>query len=415
MDRVKRVALTGVGALTPIGQGSAGLWAGVLRGASGVGRITQFDAEPFASRIAGEVHGFEPLDWMDRKKARRLDRFSQFALAASRMALDDAGLTLEPGSADDVAVYIGSALGGLAYAEHQHTRFLGGGLRSIDPMLALSVFNGAGSCNVAMELGATGPNVANANSCAAGAVAVGEAFRLIKCGAARAAVAGGVETPLAPLVFSSFSVIRALSKRNEEPCRASRPFDRDRDGFVMAEAAAVVVLEDYESAEARGARIYCEVLGYGLTNDAYHMTAPLPDGSQSARAMQLALREARLAPEDVAFLNAHASSTQLGDSAEVAAIEQVVGSHVSRLAVGGTKGLHAHALGASGAEELAVTALGLYHGYQPPVINLEHPDPGCPLTFVPPGGLDGNVDFAMTNSFGFGGINSSLVLGRVVE
>jgi 3-oxoacyl-[acyl-carrier-protein] synthase II len=255
--------------------------------------------------------------------------------------------------------------------------------------------------------------VANANSCAAGAVAVGEAFRLIKRGAARVAVAGGVETPLAPLVFSSFSVIRALSKRNDEPCRASRPFDRDRDGFVMAEAAAVMVLEDYESAEARGARIYCEVLGYGLTNDAYHMTAPLPDGSQSARAMQLALREARLAPEDVAFLNAHASSTQLGDCAEVTAIEQVFGPHISRLAVGGTKGLHAHALGASGAEELAITALGLHHGYQPPVVNLEHPDPDCPLTFVPPGGLVGKVDFAMTNSFGFGGINSSIVLGRV--
>lgn len=409
----RRVAITGVGAITPIGQGRAGLWRGILAGRSGVRPISRFDPTPFRSQIAAEVACFDPLDWMDRKKVRRLDRFSQFSLACGRMALDDAELTIDPAWADQAAVYVGSALGGLAFAEEQHRAFLDGGLRSVEPMLALAVFAGAGGCNLAMELGVTGPNMSNANSCAAGAVAIGEAFRLIKGGGAQVAVAGGVETPLAPLTFSSFSMIRALSGRNEEPERASRPFDRDRDGFVMGEAAAMVVLEDLDFARARGARMYAEMLGYGLTNDAYNMIAPLPDGSQSARAMRLALDEAGLHPEQVGYLNAHASSTQVGDATEVLAIKQVFGPAAARLPISGTKGFHGHALGASGAEELAITILALHEGYLPPTLNLERPDPDCDLDLIPGVGRVQAIQHAMSNSFGFGGINSSVVIGAV--
>ena len=409
---VRRVAITGIGALTPLGNSRADLWRAVLAERSAVRRITRFDPSPYRSQVAAEVHGFDPLDWMDAKKARRLDRFSQFSLACGRMALADAELTIEPTRAEDAAVYLGSALGGLAYAEEQHGTFLDSGLRAVDPMLALSVFAGAGGCNLAMELGITGPNMSNTNSCAAGAVAIGEAFRLIKSGGARVAIAGGVETPLAPLTFSSFSIIRALSTRNDDPEHASRPFDRDRDGFVMSEAATLMVLEDFELARARGARIYAEVLGYGITNDAYSMIAPLPDGYQSARAMKLALAEANLQPHEIGYLNAHASSTQMGDATEVLAIKQVFGPAAARLPVSGTKGLHAHALGASGAEELAITALALHERHLPPTVNLECPDPDCDLDLIPGHGRDQAVDYAMSNSFGFGGINSSLVIAR---
>jgi 3-oxoacyl-[acyl-carrier-protein] synthase II len=409
----RRVAVTGLGALTPIGHGRAGLWQGVLCGRSGVRRITRFDPAPYRSQIAAEVDGFDPHDWMDRKKVRRLDRYSHFSLACAQMALADAGLSVDDSWRAEGAVYVGSALGGIAYAEDQHAEFLQRGLRGVEPMLALSVFAGASPCNVAMELGITGPNMSNTNSCAAGAVAIGEAFRLIKYGHARVALAGGVETPLAPLTFSSFSVIRALSTRNDEPERASRPFDRQRDGFVMAEAATLLVLEELEAARARGARVYCELLGYGLTSDAFNMIAPLPDGQQSARAMSDALREAQLSPREIGYLNAHASSTQLGDATEVLAIEQVFGADSTGLVVSGTKGLHGHALGASGAEELAITVLALAEGYLPPTANLEQPDEAFNLELLRGEGLHRRVDYAMSNSFGFGGINSSLVIGRV--
>lgn len=410
----RRVAITGIGALTPIGLGREGLWRGILAERSGVRHLTRFDPTPFRSRLAAEVDGFDPLDWMDAKKARRLDRFSQFALACARMALADAELTIEPSWSDQVAVYLGSAIGGMAFAEEQHRQFMAHGLRAIEPSLALSVFVGAGSCNVAMELGITGPNVSNGNSCAAGGVAIGEAFRLIKYGGARVALAGGVETPLSPLTFSSFSIIRALSTRNDEPERASRPFDRARDGFVMAEAAAMLVLEDLEWARARGARIYAEILGYGQTNDAYNMVAPLPGGGQSARAMQLALAEAGIQPAEVGYINAHASSTQLGDAAELQAIQKVFGAAAPRVPISGTKSMHGHALGASGAEELAITVLALHHGYLPPTLNLEEPDPDLGLDLVARHGRAQRIDYAMSNSFGFGGINTALVVGRVV-
>ena len=411
--KLRRVAITGIGALTPLGQGRAALWEGVRRERSPVRRITRFDPTPFRSQIAAEVDGFDPLAWMDAKRARRLDRFSHFALASARMALEDADLRIDPAWSDEAAVYIGSALGGVAYAEEQHAAFLEHGPRAVEPMLALSVFAGASSCNVAMELGITGPNLSNTNSCAAGAVAIGEAFRLIKYGGARVALAGGVETPLAPLTFSSFSVIRALSTRNDDPEHASRPFDRDRDGFVMGEAAALFVLEDLDWARARGAPVYGEVLGYGVSNDAYHMTAPLPSGHQSARAMKEALREAQLGPEQVGYLNAHASSTPIGDTAELLAIEEAFGAAARSVPISGTKGYHGHALGASGAEELAITALALQQDWLPPTVNLEHPDPDCGFDLIRGGGRAKAIRYAMSNSFGFGGINSSIVLGKL--
>jgi len=410
----RRVVITGIGAITPIGSGREGLWTGLRRGASAGRPITRFDPAPFRSKIAAEIDDFDPLDYMDKKKARRLDLFSQLSVAAGRQALEDADLS--PSDVDPAvrraAVYLGSALGGTAFGEAQHERFLEKGARAVDPTLALAVFGGAGATNIAMEFGLKGPVLGNANSCASGAMAIGEAFRLIGTGGADVALAGGTEAPLAPLSFGAFSLIRAMSTRNDSPGEASRPFDRDRDGFLMSEGAAVFVLESLERAEARGAQPYVEILGYGATNDAYHMTAPLPSAEEAAQAMRLALDEANLAPDEVDYLNAHATSTPLGDRAEVLAIHKVFGEHAKRMPVSGTKGLHGHALGASGAIEVAITALALDRGWLPPTANLEDPDPACWLTYVPAKGSNATTDIAVTNSFGFGGINASLALSR---
>ncbi len=406
------MVITGIGAITPIGSGRKGLWAGVRRGESAVRPITRFDATPFRSRIAAEIADFDPLDYLDARKARRLDRFAQFAVAASRQALADAGLCAARIAGRDTAVYLGSALGGIAFAEAQHGRYLEGGIRAVEPSLALAVFGGAGATNVAIEFGLQGPTVGNANSCASGAIGIGEAFRLLRAGGARVALAGGVEAPLAPLTFGAFAVIKALSASNDDPARASRPFDRARDGFVMGEGAAVLVLEELEHALGRGARPYAELRGYGTTNDAYHMTAPLPSGEEAARAMTLALADAGLRPETAQYLNAHATGTPLGDAAEALAIRLAFGDHAARLAVSGTKGLYGHPLGASGAIEAAITALALDRGWLPPTTNLDDPDPACALAHVPHGGATICVEVAMTSSFGFGGINASLVLSR---
>jgi 3-oxoacyl-[acyl-carrier-protein] synthase II len=286
------------------------------------------------------------------------------------------------------------------------------GLRGVSPLLALSIFGGAASCNVAMEVGINGPNIANANSCASGAIALGEAFRLIKCGGARAMLAGGVEAPLAPLVFGSFTLIKALSTSNETPELACRPFDRYRDGFVMAEGAAVLLLEEYESAVERGAPIYGEILGYGTTNDAYHMTAPLPTGEQAGRAMRMAIYEAGLQVEQIDYINAHASSTPLNDKTETLAIKQVFGEQAYHIPISGTKGMHAHALGATGAIEAAICNLIFRHDYLPPTVNLRDRDPECDLNYIAGEGLNRRVDYILSNSFGFGGINAALVFGR---
>ena len=374
-------------------------------------RISRFDPSPFSSQVAAEVE-FEPLDFMDPKRAHRLDRFSQIGLACAQMALADAGLSPAEAAGAGMGIYTGSALGGIAFAEEQHVSYAKDGLRAVHPMLALAVFVGASSTNIAIELGATGPTSANGNGCAAGAVAVGEAFHLIKSGAVSTVLAGGVEAPLAPLTFGAFAIIKAMSTRNGDPAGASRPFDRDRDGFVMAEGAAILVLEELEHALRRDAPIYAEILGYGTSNDAYHMTAPLPSGRQAARAITMAVGEAGLAPEAISYVNAHASATPLGDRVEALAIREALGEWGSRVPVSGTKGLHAHALGATGAIEASICALAIQRHFLPSTVNLACPDPACELTYVRGAGEERAADYILTNSFGFGGINAALVLGR---
>jgi 3-oxoacyl-[acyl-carrier-protein] synthase II len=310
------------------------------------------------------------------------------------------------------AIYIGSALGGIGYAETQHERYMAEGIRAVNPALALSVFGGASSSNVAIELGITGPTVSNANGCASGAIAVGEAWRLLREGHADVAFAGGSEAPLYPLTFGAFSIIKAMSTRNDDPRRASRPFDAERDGFVMGEGAAVLILETEAHAVTRGAHIYAEVLGYATTNDAHHMTAPLPSGAQTARAMREALIAADLMPEQIDYINAHASSTPLNDATESKSIRDVFGAHAYRIPVSGTKGMTAHALGATGAIEAALCALAITHRRVPGTANLETPGPGCDLDYVSDGPRAGDYRYVLTNSFGFGGMNASLVLGR---
>jgi 3-oxoacyl-[acyl-carrier-protein] synthase II len=412
MPESRRVVITGIGAITPIGTGADQLWTGLREARSAVRCVTRFDPTPFKSRIAAQVNDFVPTDHLEERRARRLDRFGQFSVAATRLALADARMDLSREDRDTVGVMMGTALGGVAFAEAQYPAFLRGGPKAVDPTLALMVFAGASSCNVAIEFGLTGPNSTNGMSCASGTIAIGEAFRAIVRGDADTMVAGGIEAPLAPLCFGAFAIIRAMSTRNDDPERASRPFDRGRDGFVMGEGAAVLVLEERGRAIARGAPIYAEVCGYGLTNDAYHMTAPRPDGRQAARAMQLALRDAHLGPNEIGYINAHGSSTPLNDPTETSSIKQVFGDHAYRLALSGTKGYYGHALGASGAIEAAICSLSLRHGWLPPTVNLETPDPACDLDYIRGEGCEAKPEFVLSNSFGFGGINASLIFKK---
>jgi 3-oxoacyl-[acyl-carrier-protein] synthase II len=407
-----RVAITGVGAITPIGIGVEALWEGVRCGKSAVRRIERFDPSEFPSQMAAEVD-FDPIDHMPPKRARRLDRFSQFALVSSRMAIEDAGLDASDLADAGAGVYMGSALGGVAFAEEQHYAYVTGGVHKVNPMLALSVFGGAASSNITIEMGLTGPSLANGNSCAAGMIAIGEAARLIQDGRVPVMLAGGAEAPLAPLTFCAFAMIRVLSTRNDDPQTASRPFDACRDGFVIAEGATVLVLESWDHALARGADVYAELIGYGTTSDGYHMTAPHPEGSRAARAMQQALCSAGLSPEQVDYVNAHGSSTTLNDPSECMAIRAALGDHASAIPVSGTKGLHGHALGATGAMETAICALALQRGHLPGTGNLQQKDPACDLDIIPPGGRNQQVTHVLSNAFGFGGINASLAMRAV--
>jgi 3-oxoacyl-[acyl-carrier-protein] synthase II len=412
----RRVVITGIGAVTPIGSGADGLWDGVLRGESAVRPISRFDASPFRSRLAAEIEDFRPEDCIEPRRAKRLERFSQLAIVATQQAVADSGLDLRT-LRERVGIHVGSALGGVAYGEEQHAVFVERGVKSVSPITALTVFGGAGACNVAMELGINGPAMGNANSCASGTVAIGEAYRTLRDGTGSdddlvAVLAGGAEAPLAPLSFGAFAIIKAMSTANDDPCRASRPFDVARDGFVMGEGAAMLVLEEREHALARGARIYAEVLGYAHTNDAFHMTAPRPDGSQAARAIRLSLADAGIDPHHIDYVNAHGSSTPLNDSTEVSAIRQGLGCRAAEIPVTGTKGLHGHALGASGAIELAISSLAIQHRYIPGTANLRDADPACDLEHLPGRGRSGEIGALLSNSFGFGGINACLVMAH---
>ena len=408
----RRVVVTGIGALTPIGLGVDGLWDGLKRRQSAVGPVQAFDPEPFKSRIAAEVRDYHATDFLEDRRARRLDRYSQFSLSATRLALEDAALDTRTENPDRIGTMMGTALGGIATAEREHGRYLEGGIRAVNPALALMVFAGAASCNIAIEFGFTGPNSTNGMSCASGTIAIGDAFRAIRRGDADVMLAGGAEAPLAPLSFGAFAIIRAMSTRNDDPGSASRPFDAGRDGFVMGEGAAMLVLEERQHAVARGARIYTEVMGFGTTNDAHHMTAPRPDGRQAARSMQLALDDAKIGPHEVSYINAHGSSTPLNDTTEISSIKQVFGDHAGRLALSGTKGYYGHALGASGAIEAAICSLASAKGWLPPTVNLSRPDPACDLDLIPGPGRTVQPDVILSNSFGFGGINAALVFRR---
>ncbi|WP_439642576.1 beta-ketoacyl-ACP synthase II [Gemmatimonas sp.] len=408
----RRVAITGIGCVTPIGTGVDALWNGLRAEKSAVGAATRFDSSIYRSRCAAQVDGFDPTDWIDPKRVKRLDRFSQFAVVSSILALQDGALDLDRTNRERMGAMMGTALGGVGYAEEQAAKFAQHGLRAVDATLALAVFGGSASCNIAIEFGVSGPNSTNAMSCASGSLAIGEAFRQIRDGYADVMLAGGSEAPLATLCFGAFALIRAMSTRNDDPTNASRPFDADRDGFVMGEGAAVLLLESWEHAEARGARIYAELSGYGTTNDAHHMTAPLPGGAQAARCVQMALADANVAPTDVEYINAHGSSTPLNDPTETVAIKRVFGDHAYRIPISSTKGYYGHALGASGAFEAAICALAIQRGWIPPTVGLQTPDPECDLDFVPGTGREVQPRVVVSNSFGFGGINSALVFRR---
>jgi 3-oxoacyl-[acyl-carrier-protein] synthase II len=412
MRNRRRVAITGIGAVTPIGITVGGMWDGLRQQRSAIRTISRFDATPFRSHNAAEVRDFDAGDFLERKRAKRLDRFGHFSVACAKLAIEDAGLDLATENRERIGATMGSALGGVGYAEEQFGIFLTRGIGQVEPTLALNVFVGAASCNIAIEFGLMGPNSTNGMSCASGTIGVGDAFRLIRDDYADAMLCGGVEAPLMPLCFGAFTIIRAMSTRNDDPEHSSRPFDKARDGFVMGEGGTVVVLEEYGRAQARGAHIYAEVVGFGNTNDAHHMTAPRPDASQAARAMQLALDDGHVAPSDVSYVNAHGSSTPLNDPVETAAIRQVFGDHAEKLQISSTKAYYGHALGASGAFELAISALALERKWLPPTLNLDAPGEGCDLDYIPNVGREKDVEYALSNSFGFGGINAAVVLKR---
>ncbi|HEU4672613.1 MAG TPA: beta-ketoacyl-[acyl-carrier-protein] synthase family protein [Candidatus Limnocylindrales bacterium] len=417
----RRVWITGLGPLTAAGIGRDAFWAGVQAAVSPVRRIDRFDPSPFRSQVAAQVDAFDPLDQIDAADARRLDRFSQFAMSAGRLALDDAGLA--PGAPghparDRIGLYVGSALGGIAFAEIQHERYLERGIRSVSPLLALAVFGGAAPANIGIALDVRGPILSTANSCASGAVAIGEAVAAIRAGEIDAALAGGAEVPLSPLAFGAFDIIRALSAgSNDDAGHAARPFDTRRDGFVMGEGAAMVVLEEATAAAARGATPYAEVLGYAATSDAYHMVQPRPDGVEAGRAASLALAEAGTAAEGIDYVNAHASSTPIGDVAEARAIERALGDRARTVPVSGTKALYGHPLGASGAIEAALCSLVIRCSWAPPSVNLETPDDGSAAILGglirDPRGRPGRYGRVLSTSFGFGGLNAALVFGAV--
>ncbi len=413
MNRHFRVAVTGLGMITPLGIGAEAMWRNLLEGRVAVGPITRFDASQYPSRIAAQIDDFEPADHLSRRRVQWTDRFSQLAVAAARLALDDASLNIEA-LRSQTGVFTGSALGGVALAEEQMGVFRAQGLRAVRPLLTICVFGGAAASNIAIEFGITGPASANSNSCAAGAMAIGDAFRAVRRGEVRAAIAGGVEAPLAPLTYGAFTVARAMSTRNDDAQHASRPFDADRDGFVMAEGAGMLVLERYDDAVARDARIYGEIVGYGASNDAYHMSAPLEGGDQTASALQHALDDASASADEIEAVNAHGSSTRLGDRAEVRAYERVFGERLSRIPVSATKGQHAHALGATGAWEIAIALLGMRDTTIPGAVNLRKNDRECAIDCKPKA-RKVNAGLVLSNSSGFGGINAAVVLAAAAS
>ncbi|MEA5501367.1 beta-ketoacyl-ACP synthase II [Limnoraphis robusta Tam1] len=414
MDKInrKRVVVTGLGAITPLGNTVAEYWDGLLSGRNGIDTITLFDASKHDCRIAGEVKGFDPCDYVTRKEAKRMDRFAQFAVSASQQAIADAGFVIDDLNAEQVGVIIGTGIGGLKILEEQHEIYRTRGPERCSPfMIPMMIANMAAGLT-AIQLGAKGPNTCTVTACAAGSNAVGDAFRLIERGYAQAMICGGTESAVTALSVAGFAAARALSTRNDDPAHASRPFDRDRDGFVMGEGAGILLLEELEYALSRGARIYGEIVGYGMTCDAYHMTSPVPGGTGAARAMSLALKDGGLTPDMVSYVNAHGTSTPMNDSTETAAMKTALGEHAYNIAVSSTKSMTGHLLGGSGGIEAVATVLAIANDQVPPTINLENPDPECDLDYVPNVSRSQPVEVALSNSFGFGGHNVTLAFRK---
>ncbi|RMD69522.1 MAG: beta-ketoacyl-[acyl-carrier-protein] synthase II [Gammaproteobacteria bacterium] len=409
----RRVVITGLGLITPLGLDVKTSWAHVLEGKSGIGPITRFDTSRFASRIAGEVRGFDVSRHLSPKEARKLDPFIHYAIAAASEAMEDAGLEVTRENAERIGVAIGSGIGGLSHIERGHDVYLKGGPRKMSPFFIPGSIINMAAGNISIQYGLKGPNIALVSACTTGTHNIGDAARLISHGDADAMLAGGAEAAITPLGLGGFAAARALSTRNDEPEKASRPWDRDRDGFVLSEGAGVVLLEAYESAKARGAPIYAEVIGYGMSADAYHITQPPEDGEGAVRCMENALRDAGIAPEAVDYINAHGTSTPLGDVAEVRAIKAAFKEHAYRLAVSSTKSMTGHMLGAAGAVEAVFSVLALRDQCAPPTINLDHPDEECDLDFVPHRARPMKMDVVMSNSFGFGGTNGTLIFKRL--
>jgi 3-oxoacyl-[acyl-carrier-protein] synthase II len=409
----RRAVITGLGPITCIGIGLDDFWRGLRAEKSGIRRIESFDTSEFYAQCGGEIREWNPRDFFPPHRLKRLDRYAQFAVASALLALDDAGIGWSRENPQTrIGVSFGTALGGIANAETEHQRFLKKGSRGVNQTLALQVFGGSAHSNIAIECGFRGVGTTNSNSCASGTIAVGEALRYIRDDMADVIVAGGAEAPLSPLTFGAFDFIKTMSRFDGDPQTACRPFDLERDGFVMGEGAASLIIEEYEHARKRGARIYAEVLGYSLNNEAYHMTSPMPSGEPAIACMRDALADAGVTPDQIDYVNAHASSTQLNDSNEIACIKAVFGKHAHRLAVSGTKPYTAHPLGATGAMEAVICALAIDRGYIPPTLNWKTLDPACDLDIVPGQGRAQKVNYVLSNSFGFGGINSSIVLGR---
>jgi len=408
----RRVVVTGIGLVSSLGIGTEANWEALLAGRSGIGAITHFDATQFATRIAGEVRGFDPLRYIDKKDVKKMDVFIQYAIAASQFAMDDARFAVTADNAEMVGVYIASGIGGFTTIEREHKALLEGGPRKISPFFIPSAIINLAAGQVSIRYGAKGPNSATCTACSASAHAIGDAYEIIRRGDADAMIAGGSEAAITPMGVGGFGALRALSTRNADPQRASRPFDKDRDGFVVGEGAGVLVLEEYDSAVRRGARIYAELVGYGMAADAYHITAPSEDGDGPFRVMNRALKSAGVTPGDVDYVNAHGTSTPPGDRIETIAIKRCFGEHAKAMAVSSTKSMTGHLLGAAGGLEAGITALAVHHQIAPPTINLDHPDSECDLDYVPHRPRAMRIQYALSNSFGFGGTNAALLFKR---
>jgi 3-oxoacyl-[acyl-carrier-protein] synthase II len=407
--------VTGVGLVSSLGIGTEANWTALLAGRSGIGPITRFEASRFSTRFAAEVKDFDPLQWIEKKELKKMDIFIQFAIAASQFAMDDSGLRVTPELGPRVGVFIASGIGGFTTIEREHKALLEGGPRRISPFFIPSAIINLASGQVSIRFGAKGPNSATCTACTASAHAIGDATEIIRRGAADVMIAGGSEAAVCAMGVGGFGAMRALSTRNDDPARASRPFDRERDGFVLGEGSGVVILEELEFARARGARIYAELVGYGMSADAYHMTAPSEDGDGAYRVMKAALDSAGVEPSAVGYVNAHGTSTPHNDRIETTAIKRCFGEHARRLVISSTKSMTGHLLGAAGGLEAGITVLALHHQRVPPTINLDHPDPDCDLDYVPQVARDVSITYALSNSFGFGGTNGALLFRRYEE